>query len=151
MRPDIGVGVFVFNSKGQFVVGVRKGSHGAGTLALPGGHLEFGETFDACAEREVLEETGLNVRDLRFLTATNSVMKDVGKHYVTIYMGGVVDDDDARPQLVEPEKCEGWRWATWEDIKNQSQADSGPRLFLPLLELLRRRSSFDPKEQFDKA
>lgn len=31
MRPDIGVGVFVFNPKGQFVVGVRKGSHGAGT------------------------------------------------------------------------------------------------------------------------
>ena len=26
-------------------------------------------------------------------------MKDVGKHYVTIYMGGVVDDDDARPQV----------------------------------------------------
>lgn len=115
MRPDIGVGVFIFNSKGQFIVGVRKGSHGAGTaapsphpdsnqangagtLALPGGHLEFGETFEACAEREVLEETGLNVRDLRFLTATNSVMKDVGKHYVTIFMGAVVDDD-AQPQV----------------------------------------------------
>lgn len=114
MRPDIGVGVFAFNSKGQFVVGVRKGSHGAGTLpplyldssqtngagtlALPGGHLEFGETFEACAEREVLEETDLNVRDLRFLTATNSVMKDVGKHYVTIFMGGVVDDD-VQPQV----------------------------------------------------
>jgi len=114
MRPDIGVGVFVFNPKGQFVVGVRKGSHGAGTptpliwtrtkangpgtLALPGGHLEFGETFEACAEREVLEETGLNIRDLRFLTATNSVMKDAGKHYVTIFMGGVVDDD-VQPQV----------------------------------------------------
>ncbi|BCR92914.1 nucleotide triphosphate diphosphatase NUDT15 [Aspergillus chevalieri] len=150
MRPDIGVGVFVFNPKGQFVVGVRKGSHGAGTLALPGGHLEFGETFEACAEREVLEETGLNIRDLRFLTATNSVMKDAGKHYVTIFMGGVVDDD-VQPQLVEPEKCEGWSWATWEDIKDQSQSGNGPRLFLPLLELLRNRPSVDPKEQFDKA
>ncbi|EYE92036.1 nucleotide triphosphate diphosphatase NUDT15 [Aspergillus ruber CBS 135680] len=150
MRPDIGVGVFIFNSKGQFIVGVRKGSHGAGTLALPGGHLEFGETFEACAEREVLEETGLNVRDLRFLTATNSVMKDVGKHYVTIFMGAVVDDD-AQPQLVEPEKCEGWSWATWGDIKSQSQSDGKPRLFLPLLELLRNRSLFDPKEQFARA
>jgi len=73
-------------------------ANGSGTLALPGGHLEFGETFEACAEREVLEETGLNIRHLRFLTATNSVMKDAGKHYVTIFMGGVVDDG-VQPQV----------------------------------------------------
>lgn len=31
MNPTVGVGVFIFNSQGQFVVGERKGSHGAGT------------------------------------------------------------------------------------------------------------------------
>lgn len=31
MNPTVGVGVIVFNSHGQFVVGERKGSHGAGT------------------------------------------------------------------------------------------------------------------------
>ena len=44
----------------------RLGSHGAGTYALPGGHLEMGESWEACAAREVLEETGLEVSGLRF-------------------------------------------------------------------------------------
>lgn len=71
----------------------------AGTLAIPGGHLEFGESFETCAEREVLEETGLAVRDVRFLTATNSVMVEERKHYVTIFMGGVVDGE---PKVCPP-------------------------------------------------
>ncbi|KAI2915344.1 hypothetical protein CBS147343_3044 [Aspergillus niger] len=63
MNPRVGVGVFVINHKGQLVLGQRKSSHGAGTWALPGGHLEFNESFEDCAAREVLEETGLNMKD----------------------------------------------------------------------------------------
>ncbi|OCT49851.1 hypothetical protein CLCR_07454 [Cladophialophora carrionii] len=91
----------------KFILGQRLGSHGAGTWALPGGHLEFGESFEDCAAREVMEETGLEVEDVKFLTATNDVMlseegggaagaaagatsaldgQNQGKHYVTIFM-----------------------------------------------------------------
>lgn len=31
MDPKVGVGVFVFNAAGKFVIGKRKGSLGAGT------------------------------------------------------------------------------------------------------------------------
>ena len=37
MNPRVGVGVFVFNSQGQFIIGERKGSHGAGNFAHPSG------------------------------------------------------------------------------------------------------------------
>lgn len=57
--PRVGVGVFVINEKGHILLGKRTGSHGAGTLALPGGHLELHESFFDCAAREVYEETGL--------------------------------------------------------------------------------------------
>lgn len=59
-----------------------------GTWSLPGGHLEFGETFEQCAIREIAEETGLEIEDVRFLTATESMMKwqDREWHYVTIFM-----------------------------------------------------------------
>jgi len=70
-----------------------------GTYALPGGHLEYGESFEECAAREVLEETGLEVGELRFLTATNSVFDDVKKHYVTIFMGCRLRDDAAEPEV----------------------------------------------------
>ncbi|KAK5133555.1 hypothetical protein LTR08_007594 [Meristemomyces frigidus] len=120
--PRVGVAVFVFNqTTTRFILGVRKGGHGAGTLALPGGHLEHGETFEQCAAREVKEETGLDVHHVRFCTATNSVFEGTGKHYVTIFMtalAGLEGDGVTEPEarLMEPDKCEGWQWLTFDDM-----------------------------------
>lgn len=41
------------------LLGKRAGSHGDGTWAPAGGHLEFGESIEACARREVRQATGL--------------------------------------------------------------------------------------------
>ncbi|KAI2788471.1 Nudix hydrolase 1 [Penicillium oxalicum] len=97
--PRIGVGVFVTNAEGKFVLGKRKGSHGADTWALPGGHLEFGESFETCAEREILEETGLKIRNIHYLTATNTVFVAENKHYVTIFMGATLENEQDQPQV----------------------------------------------------
>ena len=70
-REKVGVGVGVVVTKGRprvangtvsdfrILVGLRKGSHGAGQWALPGGWLEKGEEFLDCALRELREETGI--------------------------------------------------------------------------------------------
>lgn len=68
-----------------------------GTWGHPGGHLEFNESFEDCAAREVLEETGLEVTDIRFLTAINNANMEGGKHYVTIFVGCRLVDEDAEP------------------------------------------------------
>lgn len=153
----VGVGAFVlespqesYSNNPRLLIGKRIGSHGAGTYALPGGHLEFGETPEMCAVREVLEETGLKVSNPRFLTATNDYMPMEDKHYVTLFMVCERENNGDKPEVLEPEKCEGWDWVTWEDIvmwatREIENGDGGERkLFLPLLNLVRQRPGVTP-------
>ncbi|KAF7592741.1 hypothetical protein BBP40_012499 [Aspergillus hancockii] len=149
-EPRVGIGAFILNDKGKVLLGKRKGSHGAGTWALPGGHLEFGETFENCAEREVLEETGLSIKNIQFLTATNNVMAAENKHYVTVFVSGSIYGEDEKPKLMEPEKCEAWKWVSWDEIVSLAQKelkgeiDEKRKLFSPLVNLVEQRSGFRP-------
>jgi 8-oxo-dGTP diphosphatase len=103
--PRIGVAVMVIKS-GRVLLGKRKGAHGAGTWALPGGHLHFGESIEACARREVMEETGLCVTDMKTGPYTNDIFTREEKHYVTLSM--VARYKSGRLQTMEPDKCEKW-------------------------------------------
>jgi len=112
-KPAVGVGVFVWNEKGEFLIGKRKGAHAAGQWSLPGGHLEPGEDFEACCVREVKEETDLDVDHVGQFTFTNDLFPTEGKHYVTLYFmsrlaGGTLANK-------EPDKCEEWKWVSPRD------------------------------------
>lgn len=157
----VGVGVFLLKSSREslenpsFLVGKRIGSHGAGTLALPGGHLEFGETPEDCAARELLEETGVKVANVQFLTATNDRMPAENKHYVTLFMVCAREEDQQEPQVLEPNKCEAWEWMTWEELKalakNESESNSEDvvdrKLFIPLFNAVTQRPEAIPSLQ----
>lgn len=43
---------------------------------------------------EALEETNLRIERVRFCTATNDVMTDEGKHYVTVFTQGEIPDGE---------------------------------------------------------
>lgn len=135
----VGVGVLVKdNSKEAAVfVGIRKGSHGAGSLALPGGHLEMMETWQDCAIREVKEEMNLDLDPsaVEFCHVTNDIMASEDKHYVTIFMMAKCIDPNAVPQNMEPDKCEEWKSFTWQELKD-IKAKGEPPLFGPLQKLV---------------
>jgi len=84
-KPKVGVGVIVIKDN-KVLLGKRKGSHGEGSWCFPGGHLEFNESLENCAKRETLEETGIEIKNIRFETITNEIFKDEGTHYITIFM-----------------------------------------------------------------
>ena len=46
-----------------------------------------------------MEETGLTIRNVQFLTATNNVMRDENKHYVTVFVSGDIYGDALEPKV----------------------------------------------------
>ncbi len=96
--------------RGQLLLGLRKNVFGAGTWALPGGHLEFMSRADATVARELAEETGLLVDpvNLSLLALTDDLDPDKRSHY--IHLTFAADIGDQEPQLREPEACAEWRW-----------------------------------------
>ena len=109
--PAVGAGVMILRD-GKVLLGKRKGSWGAGLFAFPGGSLEHGESFLDICEREVLEETGLEISNLRFLTVLNHTVD--GRHYIDVDF--VAESLAGDPQTMEPNKCEGWEWYELDDL-----------------------------------
>jgi 8-oxo-dGTP diphosphatase len=110
-RPTVGTGIMIFKY-GKILLGRRKGTRGSGEYSFPGGHLEFREVITESALREVKEECGLEVHNIRFLFASN--IKQYDKHYVNINFAA--DWKSGEPQNLEPEKCEGWDWYAMDNL-----------------------------------
>jgi len=126
-RPLIGVGVCIIRDK-QVLLGKRLNAHAEGCWSFPGGHLEFGETIEECARREVLEETGIKIKNLSLGTFTNDIFSEEEKHYVTLLV--IADYAVGNLEVREPDKCEEWRWFHWNNLPDP--------LFLPIRNLLKQ-------------
>src|SRR3989339_139894 len=111
-RPKVGIGVLIFK-QGKVLLAKRRGSHGSGEYSFPGGHLEYLESFVDCARREVAEECGVKIKNIRFQFLSN-VTWYAPKHYV--HIGLLADWDSGDPVVLEPEKAESWEWYEVEKL-----------------------------------
>ena len=85
--PQPAVGAVVF--KGDAVLLVQRGSAPSlGMWAIPGGRVRLGETLQAAAEREILEETGVVIRAGEPVLVFDAIQQDdrgvVKYHYVIV-------------------------------------------------------------------
>jgi len=111
----VGVGAVVITD-GKVLLVQRGSAPGKGLWAIPGGAVEVGETLQAAAEREILEETGVVIRAGEPIYAFDLIENDESGilkfHYVIIdlkadYISGVpIAADDA----------EDARWLAPEDL-----------------------------------
>jgi 8-oxo-dGTP diphosphatase len=102
----VGLSAMIFKD-GRVLFGKRRGSHGAGEYSWPGGRMEYGESIIEAIKREIREETGMEVKDVRFLGIQN-LRQYPPKHYIDISF--TAQWESGEPKLMEPEKCEGWGW-----------------------------------------
>ncbi len=115
MDTPIGVGIACFVWRdGKFLMGQRRSEHGIGTWSVPGGHLELHESWEACAAREVMEETGMQITNARLLAVTNDIFSESGKHYVSIWLEA--DWVSGEPTITEPDKFVNQDWYTFASL-----------------------------------
>ena len=129
-HPRVGVAVIVRRGNAVLLGKRRSASHGDGVWQFPGGHLEWGEAIADCARREALEETGLGVEVEGYGPYTNDTFAATdtqpAKHYVTLFV--LTRSEQGEAQRLEPDKCDEWRWFTWDALPEP--------LFLPIQHLL---------------
>lgn len=109
MAPQIAVGAIVVKD-GRLLMVQRAHDPGAGLWSLPGGRLEHGEYLAAALQREVSEETGLDV-EVRDLVGILEVVGD--PHYVILdYFAEVTTDDDP----VAADDVSDARWVPLDEV-----------------------------------
>lgn len=128
----VGVGVFILRD-GKFLMLKRDGKHAPGTWSVPGGWQEIGETFEETSKREIKEEVGCEIANVRFGALTNNYFPEEGIHSVSVMT--VSDWVSGEPQILEPDKCTELYWAdfdslpsplfrAWDDILNGEFLDN---------------------------
>jgi len=130
MQTLVGIGVILCRNN-KILLGKRLGAHGAGTWALPGGHLDPGESIAQCAIREVQEETALQVQTVSHAGFTDDYFVAESRHYITLFVEASETDFAGEPVNCEPDKCEAWQWHDWNSLPTP--------LFPPLKSLVEQR------------
>lgn len=111
--PQIGVGVLLWRDK-KVLLGERINVDGSRCWQFPGGSLEPGESVSECARRELMEEAGLKLHEMRLLGFTDEPFEIENNSYITLLVSGLYESGEARAR--EPDKCVQWKWFDYLDL-----------------------------------
>ena len=101
-NPRASTAAFIINSKGELLVVRRAKDPEKGTLDLPGGFVDNEETAEEGMVREIKEETGLEVRDLKYLFSIPNIYRYSGMDIHTLDLFFLCHvDDDALPEAAD--------------------------------------------------
>jgi nucleoside triphosphatase len=73
--PEPACGALIFNPDGEILL--MKSHKWRGKYVIPGGHVELGEKIEDALKREIREETGLEICDIKFICFQEFIFDNV--------------------------------------------------------------------------
>jgi len=114
-HPELIVGALLVNRQRQLFV--ARFSKIEGRYAIPGGHVEYGETVAQALVRELEEETSLTPTSFRLLQVSERIRPPLykdGRHHL-VYLDFVVDEWEGTLKLDGVELSAG-KWLSLRDV-----------------------------------
>ena len=91
LNPSPGITIIIRSHDGKILIGKRsKNARYGNKWCLPGGYIEFEESFIETAHREVLEETGLEIRVEGIVNVVSNHLDDLRHTIVIVLIGNVL-------------------------------------------------------------
>lgn len=121
-RVGTGFGV-ILEKGGKILMGLRhedpdkadSAFRSAGVWTLPGGKLEWGESFETGAIREVKEETDILIKNPQVISVHNC--KNEHAHFMTV--GLLANDWEGEAKVMEPDEIVDWQWFDLKQLPEQ--------------------------------
>ena len=131
-NPTVSAGAFLTDAVGRYLVIRRAKDPAQGLLGIPGGFIDLGESAEDALRREVREEVGLDIADVRFLGSFPNLYPYKGVTYPVcdlLFTGTALNPESAR----ELDGVAGIEWRTPEGLREEEFAFESMRAALRLL------------------
>jgi len=122
MKPGIdyigvGVGAAIFDKQGRLFLTLRGSAakNERGKWEIPGGAVEFGETFEQAIKREIKEELDIEIEVVELLDICDHIIPEENQHWVSPTY--ICQIKKGQPKILEPHKCEAIGWFTIEEAE----------------------------------
>ena len=104
----VGCGAFIINENGQLLLQKRNKEPEKGYWSIPGGKLEWMETFEDAVKREVKEECDVEIRVGKLLGICDHIVKNDNQHWVSPSFLCTITK--GIPKIMEPTKHTDMKW-----------------------------------------
>lgn len=125
-KPKLIVGILVRN-KNKYLLVKETLEGGKDYWIVPGGKVEFGESLEMAAQREIEEETGIVAKKLRFLTFWEAIFPEYNYHTVIFFYQTTASKTKLSADIEG--KVKKAKWFTLTEIKKLKLVESAEWLF----------------------
>lgn len=138
--PEPTVGAIIFNPDQRVLL--CKSHKWDNKYVIPGGHIELGEEMESALKREILEETGLEIYDIKLISLKECIYSNKfhqKKHFIFIDYQCKTNSYE----VVLNEEAEDYQWIDLNEIESYDIGGFTRELLLELRDKKESKSVVD--------